>query len=136
MSVLNKAVILSVVATMMVITTPAAQAVSTESEERFQGPAYVERMLIGFCRAAMQDNVGKLVRSIRESRLHPRKVALGVVCNGDDIKQFAARYQAQRAYHWLNTRLPVSLRKTDVDIRDIAGNEMASEDTVVVASLN
>ncbi|PCH95527.1 MAG: hypothetical protein COB83_08375 [Gammaproteobacteria bacterium] len=58
--------------------------------------ATLERALVKMCKAAASDTRIRLKNSIDDYRLTYRKVALNVMCNGDDIISFAENHGAYK----------------------------------------
>ncbi|TRX57026.1 DUF3718 domain-containing protein [Thalassomonas sp. M1454] len=66
--------------------------------------SYMEGALVDTCKAAMSDSTQKLTKTLKEYRLKEKTVALGVVCNGEDIITFAQNHGANKtAEHMSNT---------------------------------
>ncbi len=56
--------------------------------------SYMESALVDTCKAAMSNNTLRLNRTLKAHRLNEKTVALGVVCNGEDIITFAQNHGA------------------------------------------
>jgi len=57
---------------------------------------YMENALIGVCKAALSNSVGKLNKTTKSYRLKNRTVALKLMCNGEDVISFAANHGADK----------------------------------------
>ncbi|MBU2893109.1 DUF3718 domain-containing protein [Colwellia sp. D2M02] len=58
--------------------------------------SYMEKALINVCKAAKSNSVLKLKSTTKYYRLKTKTVALGLVCNGDDVITFAESYGANK----------------------------------------
>ncbi|WP_068545460.1 DUF3718 domain-containing protein [Thalassotalea crassostreae] len=76
--------------------------------------SHMEQVLIETCKAAASDSTLRLKKTIKANRLDTDTVALGVVCNGEDIIAFA---QNNGAY---NTAQHMSNSIGGTSISDIA----------------
>ena len=56
----------------------------------------VEKTLIDVCKAAKSNNVYRYKNTLKSYHLKERTVALKVMCNGDDIIDFAEKYGANK----------------------------------------
>jgi len=79
---------------------------------------YVESALIDVCKSSLTNNVIKFNKTVRGYNLPTKKVALRVMCNGDDIITFAERYGANKTA----ARLERSISH-NVNIIDVAAVE-------------
>ncbi len=75
---------------------------------------YQEIALVDTCKSALSNKPIKLKKTLKEYRLKMKKVALNVMCNGEDIIAFAANHGADRTA----SRLEGSIGK--VEITDVA----------------
>lgn len=57
---------------------------------------YMETALVDTCKAAMSNKTMKLKSTLEEYNLDEKTVALGVVCNGEDIITFAQNHGATK----------------------------------------
>jgi len=57
---------------------------------------YMKTALVDVCKAAMSDKVYKLNNTTKAYNLKDKTVALKVMCNGDDIINFAEKHGADR----------------------------------------
>ncbi len=78
---------------------------------------HMENALIDVCKAAKSNNVIRFKNTVTENRLKTKTVALKVVCNGENISDFAATHGAYKT----SDRLNRSLGK--VRIEDVALND-------------
>ncbi|TKB44776.1 DUF3718 domain-containing protein [Thalassotalea mangrovi] len=76
--------------------------------------SYMETALIDVCRAAESNNLIRFNKTVKEYRLKTQTVALKVVCNGENIPDFAATHGAYRTAERLNESIE------DVSIEDVA----------------
>ncbi|WP_371376358.1 DUF3718 domain-containing protein [Thalassotalea aquiviva] len=65
----------------------------------------IESALIEVCKSVQKDNVWHLRKTIKSHRLNEGKVANAVVCNGENIIQFAESAEAYKTAQHLNKRL-------------------------------
>ncbi|RHW77737.1 DUF3718 domain-containing protein [Colwellia sp. RSH04] len=77
-------------------------------------PSYMETALISVCKAAQSNSVQKLNQQTKTFRLKKRTVALGVMCNGEDIISFAETHGADKTAAKLQKSI------SNVSITDIA----------------
>ncbi|TLU66429.1 DUF3718 domain-containing protein [Thalassotalea litorea] len=85
--------------------------------------SYMETALIDVCRSAESNNLVRFNKTMKEYRLKTQTVALKVVCNGENIPDFAATHGAYRTAERLNESLE------DVSIEDVA---LQSQDKIHV----
>ncbi|WNC70647.1 DUF3718 domain-containing protein [Thalassotalea psychrophila] len=78
---------------------------------------YMETALIDVCKAAKSNNTIRFHNTVDGYRLKTKTVALKVVCNGENISEFAANNGANKTAERLNDSLG------DVSIEDIALND-------------
>ncbi|MEW6996948.1 DUF3718 domain-containing protein [Colwelliaceae bacterium BS250] len=78
--------------------------------------AYMETALIDVCKAAKSNNTLRLNKTVDGYRLKTKTVAMKVVCNGENISDFAATHGANKTSDRLNRSLG------DVSIEDVALN--------------
>lgn len=57
---------------------------------------YVESALIDVCKSALSNSLRKYTKTVKSYNLKDKTVALKVMCNGDDIIDFAHRYGANK----------------------------------------
>ena len=76
----------------------------------------MENALIDVCKAAQSNNTLRLTKTVDSYRLKTKTVAMKVVCNGENISEFAATHGANRTADRLNNSLG------DVSIEDVALN--------------
>ncbi|NMP17414.1 MULTISPECIES: DUF3718 domain-containing protein [unclassified Thalassotalea] len=79
--------------------------------------SYMENALIDVCKAAKSNNTIRFSNTVDSYRLKTETVALKVVCNGENISDFAATHGAYKTADRLNEALG------DVSIEDVALNE-------------
>lgn len=79
--------------------------------------SYMEGALIDVCKAAQSNNIIRFHNTVDGYRLKTKTVALKVVCNGENISEFAANHGANKTADRLNNSLG------DVSIEDVALNE-------------
>ena len=79
--------------------------------------SYMENALIDVCKAAKSNNTIRFNNTVDGYRLKTKTVALKVVCNGENISEFAANHGANKTADRLNNALG------DVSIEDVALNE-------------
>ncbi|WP_068546434.1 DUF3718 domain-containing protein [Thalassotalea crassostreae] len=79
-------------------------------------PSYMESALIDVCKAAKSNNTIRFRNTVDSHRLKTQTVALKVVCNGDNIADFAANNGANKTADHLNQSLG------DISIEDVALN--------------
>jgi len=80
---------------------------------------YVESSLIEVCKAAKSNKVTKFIKTTRYYHLKNKTVAMKVMCNGDDIIDFAEKHGAYKTAK----RLKKSIRHLgNVNITDVAAN--------------
>lgn len=77
-------------------------------------PSYMENALIDVCKAAESNNTIRFSQTLDSHRLDTQTVALKVVCNGENISDFAATRGAYKTAERLNESLD------DVSIEDVA----------------
>jgi len=77
-------------------------------------PTHMETALVSVCKAAQSNSVQKLKQQTKAFRLRERTVALGVVCNGEDIISFAETHGADKTAAKLQKSI------SNVSITDIA----------------
>lgn len=78
---------------------------------------YMETALIDVCKAAKSNNTIRFHNTVDGYRLKTKTVALKVVCNGENISEFAANNGANKTADRLNHALG------DVSIEDVALTE-------------
>ena len=81
-----------------------------------QMSSYMENALIDVCKAAKSNNTIRFTNTVESYRLKTKTVAMKVVCNGENISEFAATHGANRTADKLNNSLG------DVSIEDVALN--------------
>ncbi|KGJ99692.1 DUF3718 domain-containing protein [Thalassotalea sp. ND16A] len=79
--------------------------------------SYMENALIDVCKAAKSNNTIRFSYTVKSYRLKTQTVALKVVCNGENISEFAANHGANKTADRLNEALG------DVSIEDVALND-------------
>ncbi|MDN3653110.1 DUF3718 domain-containing protein [Thalassotalea ponticola] len=79
--------------------------------------SYMENALIDVCKAAQSNNTIRFGKAVDSYRLKTETVALKVVCNGENIADFAATHGAYKTADRLNDALG------DVSIEDVADNK-------------
>jgi len=96
-------------------TTVPALALSLPSEAAT--PSFIDTALVEVCKAAQSNKVFKLKYAMKSYRLQEKTVALKVMCNGDDIIDFAEKNGA--------TKTAAKLQKSigDVSITDVAATD-------------
>ncbi len=82
-----------------VIKSGAVVATLSLSTQGFAMDPYVENMLIGFCKATMNNDVIALNRSMRSHRMNYVTVADKVVCNSQSIMDFAMQYDEVKRFY-------------------------------------
>ncbi|TRX53995.1 DUF3718 domain-containing protein [Thalassomonas sp. M1454] len=75
---------------------------------------YMESALIDVCKKAQQDNVLQLRKTIKGYRLNEKTVAMGLMCNGENVISFAENNGAFKTANHLDKKLG------GADIVDIA----------------
>ncbi|NTS77985.1 DUF3718 domain-containing protein [Catenovulum sp. SM1970] len=75
-----------------------------------------EQMLVNICKAAKSDEVRNLRQAQRASNLSYKQIAKGVVCNGEDVIEYAASHQAYKTAQYISDKAQLG----SVIIRDIA----------------
>ncbi|WP_394176076.1 DUF3718 domain-containing protein [Thalassotalea litorea] len=75
---------------------------------------YMETALIDVCKSAESNNLIRFNRTMKEYRLKTQTVALKVVCNGENIPDFAATHGAYKTAERLNESIE------GVSIEDVA----------------
>jgi hypothetical protein len=75
---------------------------------------YLEKSLINVCKAAKSNNLLKLIKTTKYYNLKTKKVALKLMCNGEDVISFAERHGADKTA----AKLQRSIGR--VDIIDVA----------------
>lgn len=76
-----------------------------------------EATLIKICKSATRNSPLRFIHTLRTNRLSTRTVAENVVCNGQDIAEFARLNGAAKVADRLNRSMGI---KANVSIRDIA----------------
>lgn len=76
---------------------------------------YVESALIDVCKTSLKNNVVKFNKTVSSYNLPTKKVALKVMCNGDDIITFAEKHGAIKTAAQLERSI-----KHNVNIIDVA----------------
>ncbi|NMP14722.1 DUF3718 domain-containing protein [Thalassotalea sp. Y01] len=66
---------------------------------------HIHNALVDTCKAAMSGNTLRFERTVKEYRLDKETVALGVVCNGQDIIAFAESHGANKTAERLSDAL-------------------------------
>lgn len=66
---------------------------------------YLEGALIDVCKSAQKDNVLNLRKIIKGYRLKEQTVAMGLVCNGEDVISFAENNGAFKTANHLEKKL-------------------------------
>lgn len=77
---------------------------------------HMENALVDICKASITKSLGQFNKTVRSYNLDTKKVAKGVVCNGDDIADFAEKYGATKIADRLNRSVGV------VTISELARN--------------
>lgn len=78
---------------------------------------YVESSLIEVCKTAKSNKILKFTQTTKHYRLKNKTVAMKVMCNGDDIIDFAEKHGAYKTAK----KLKKSIRHLgNVDITDVA----------------
>ncbi|TKB45667.1 DUF3718 domain-containing protein [Thalassotalea mangrovi] len=105
--------------TLKVIATTGLIASLTAFSVNAQGAysSYMETALIDTCRAALTDSTFKLRKTLDEYNLKAKTVALGLVCNGEDVITFAANRGATNTADYMNEKLD------GASITDLAAND-------------
>lgn len=91
---------------------------STASFSSHAMDKYVENALIDVCQSTLKNNVMRFREAVKSYNLHEKTVAMKVVCNGEDIIDFAEKYGAYKTA----ARLERSI-KGSVNIIDVAAVE-------------
>ena len=79
--------------------------------------SYMENALIDICKAAKSNNTIRFHNTVDGYRLKTKTVALKVVCNGENISEFAVNHGANKTAERLNDSLG------DVRIEDVVLND-------------
>lgn len=77
---------------------------------------HIENALIDVCKAAKSNNTIRFTNTVKEYRLKTKTVALKVVCNGENISDFAATHGAYKTSDKLNQSMG------NVSLEDVALN--------------
>lgn len=96
-------------------TTLLLASISTANAESSMS-SYMENALIDVCKAAKSNNTIRFNNTVDGYRLKTKTVAMKVVCNGENISEFAANHGADKTSNRLNRSLG------DVSIEDVALN--------------
>ena len=67
--------------------------------------SYMEGALIEVCKSAQKDSVMNLRKTIKSHRLNEKTVAMGLVCNGEDVISFAENSGAYKTANHLEKKL-------------------------------
>ncbi len=78
--------------------------------------SYMENALVDVCKSAQSNNTIRFSKAVDSYRLKTKTVALKVVCNGENIADFAANSGALKTADRLNKSIG------DVSIEDVALN--------------
>ena len=76
---------------------------------------YVENALIDVCKASTTNSVNKFNQIAKSYRLKSKTVAMKVMCNGDDISDFARKHGSYKVAAKLERSM-----KSQVSITDVA----------------
>ncbi|MEW6996947.1 DUF3718 domain-containing protein [Colwelliaceae bacterium BS250] len=104
-----KLLVTATTATLLIASISTAHAEPTMS-------AYMETALIDVCKAAKSNNTIRFNKTVDGYRLKTKTVAMKVVCNGENISDFAATHGANKTSDRINRSLG------DVNIEDVAVN--------------
>lgn len=96
--------------TAAIVTTLATLSFSSHAMDR-----YMESALIDVCKSTLTNSVMKYHKTAKSYNLKDKTVALKVMCNGDDIIDFAQKYGANKTAARLERSISGS-----VDIIDVA----------------
>ncbi|MDG1731360.1 MAG: DUF3718 domain-containing protein [Thalassotalea sp.] len=66
---------------------------------------YMEGALIEVCKSAQKDSVMNLRKTIKSHRLNEKTVAMGLVCNGEDVISFAENSGAFKTANHLEKKI-------------------------------
>ncbi|TLU61795.1 DUF3718 domain-containing protein [Thalassotalea litorea] len=107
---------LNVIATTGLIASLAAFSVNAQGAYS----SYMETALVDTCKAAMSDSTYKLRQTLGEYNLKAKTVALGLVCNGEDVITFATNRGANNTADYMNEKLD------GASITDLAATEQVT----------
>ena len=75
---------------------------------------YVEQSLVEVCKAATSNSIAKYSKTAKSYNLKDRTIASKVMCNGDDIADFARKYGSYKVANKLEKSMQGNVSITDV----------------------
>lgn len=75
---------------------------------------YVEQSLVKVCRSAMTNNLLKYHKTLKSFHYTQRMIAERVVCNGDEIADFARKHGSYKVAHKIEKSKRSSTSITDI----------------------
>ncbi|NTS77983.1 DUF3718 domain-containing protein [Catenovulum sp. SM1970] len=106
--------LLSTSKTLLLVATAGLFSMNAYAGDRIIYTDAEEQKIRNICKAAKSDKVYKLRKASRNANLSYKEVAYNVVCNGNDIIDFAAQHQSYKTASFL------AEQTGDVVIQDLA----------------
>ena len=75
---------------------------------------YIEGALIDVCKSTLTNSIGKYQRVSKSYNLKAKTVAMKVMCNGDDIINFAQKYGSNKTAAYLEKSISGQVNIIDV----------------------